>query len=207
VGDYSVPLALRFSSGGKGIRDRLEREHLELVGALEKASPKLSAHFGKYDGIFARLCLIWHCIDHADAVMPPQEISEGTAERVAQFMADFIRPSAIAFYAGLLGMSAGHEDLVSLASWIVAKRLGEVKARDAQSSSQSFRAMSAEEFRLLCERLESFGWLERGEPGPKSITPRWIVNPRVHALFSQRAEQEVERRSKAREALTAALNV
>jgi hypothetical protein len=196
---------VHFSPAAKAIRERLEREHLDLVTALETASPKLSAHFGKYDGLFARLALLWTCIEHADATMPPAEISEDVAARVAQFMADFIRPSAIAFYAGLLGMSAGHEELVALAALIVAKGLTEVKARDAQRSTQSFRAMAADEFRLICERLEAFGWLERGEPGPKSNTPRWIVNPRVHSMFADRAAEEGKRRKAAREALKTAI--
>lgn len=196
---------LHFSSGAKAIRDRLEQEHLDLVTALEFVSPKLASHFGKYDGIFARLCLLWHCIESAGDVVPPDEVSERTAARVAQFMEQFLRPSAIAFYAGMLGMSAGHEDLLALASWIVAKGLDEVKARDAQRSTQSFRAMTADQFRLLCEKLEAFGWLEKGEPGPNSNTPRWVVNPRVHEHFSDRAKREQKRRAAAREALGKAL--
>jgi len=137
--------------------------------------------------------------------MPPPEISRDTAERVAKFMAEFIRPSAIAFYAGLLGMSAGHEDLMALAAYIVAKGLDEVKARDAQSSGQAFRHVTADQFRLLCEKLEAFGWLERGEPAPKSALPRWIVNPRVHDKFADKARQEQARRNTAREALNSAL--
>ncbi|QGN54627.1 hypothetical protein [Novosphingobium sp. Gsoil 351] len=85
------------------VRERLEVEHLALVEALETVSPKLAAHYGKFDGLFARLCLLWLCIDNADAIHPPAEISLPTAERVAKFMETFIRPSAVAFYAGMLG--------------------------------------------------------------------------------------------------------
>jgi hypothetical protein len=202
-GEKIVPV--QFDSGARAIREQLEREHLGLVEALETVSPKLASHFGKYDGIFARLCLLWHCIENADSVMPPAAICEDTAQRVDRFMAEFIRPRAIAFYAGLLGMSAGHEDLVALASWIVAKGLGEVKTRDAQSSTQSFRSMTAEQFRLLCEKLEAFGWLSRGEPPRNSTVTRWIVNPRVHVLYCERGRLEEERRKAAREALGYAL--
>jgi hypothetical protein len=202
---HSVPI--RFDDRARAIREQLEVEHLALVEALETVSPKLAAHYGKFDGLFARLCLLWQCIENAAAIHPPGEIPASTAERVAKFMETFIRPSAVAFYAGMLGLSAGHEDLIALASWIVAKGLPEVKARDAQSSTQSLRHLTAEEVRTLCEKMESFGWLERGEPAPKSNTPRWIVNPRVHELFGERAGQEQERRTRAREALRDALQV
>lgn len=198
-------VVLHFSDGARAIRDRLEREHLTLAMALETTSPKLSAHYGKYDGIFARLCLIWHCIEHAFEALP-QEISEETAERVATFMAEFVRPSAIAFYAGTLGMSAGHEELVALASWIVAKGIGEVAARDVtRLSGQSLKHVTADQFRLMAEKMEAFGWLEKREPKPKSNTPRWVVNPRVHEMFADRAEAEMARRDAAREALRNAI--
>lgn len=196
---HDSPLA--FSSGAKVIRERLEQEHLDLVESLETVSPKLAAHFGKYDGIFARLCLTWHCIERHEGMIPPAEISQDTAQRVANFMADFIRPAAIAFYAGLLGMSAGHEDLLALASYIVSKKLTEVKPRDAQGSTKSLRSLTAEQIRTLCEKLESFGWLSRQEPGPKSATWRWVVNPRVHIVFTAQAAIETERRERARQIL------
>lgn len=203
--DKMGAVPVRFDDRARGVRERLEVEHLALVEALETVSPKLAAHYGKFDGLFARLCLLWHCIDNADTIHPPAEISLPTAERVAKFMEQFIRPSAVAFYAGMLGISAGHEELVALAAWIVAKGLDEVGARDAQRSTQSLRHLTADEVRTLCEKLESFGWLERGEPAPKSNTPRWIVNPRVHEQFGDRAAVEQERREAAREALRDAL--
>ena len=203
-GDEGKPAPLTFDARARAIRETLEQEHLDLVRALETVSPKLASHFGKYDGLFARLCLLWHCIE-SDGPMPSNEIGATVAERVAQFMAEYLRPSAIAFYAGMLGMSAGHEELIALASFIVARSLTEVKARDAQRSTQSFRALTADQFRLICEKLEAFGWLEKREPGPKSVTPVWAVNPRVHDLFAERAGQEQERRAAAREALRCAL--
>lgn len=195
---------LHFSDGARAIRDRLEREHLDLSMALEIVSPKLAAHYGKYDGMFARLCVIWHCIEHAFEALP-QEVSEATASRVAAFMQEFIRPSAVAFYAGVLGMSAGHEDLVSIAALIVAKGMDEVASRDVSRAGQTLKHVTAEHFRLIAEKMESFGWLQKGEPKPKSSTPRWIVNPRVHDMFADRAASEMERRDAARNVLRTAL--
>lgn len=205
LADYTNPQPVHLSSEARDIREKLEREHLQLVEALETVNPKLASHFGKYDGLFARLVLLWHCIEHSDATSLPVEISGDTALRVEKFMAEFIRPSAIAFYAGLLGMSAGHEDVMALAALIVARGLEEVTARDVQRAGQLLRHYTADACRLLFEKLEAFGWLFRCEPGAKSNKPRWIVNPRVHALFADRGKEEAERRQSAKEALANAL--
>ena len=74
-----------------------------------------------------------------------------------------------------------------------------MKARDVQASSQSFRHVTADEVRQLCEKLEAFGWGGWVDPGPKSNKPRFVVNPRVHALFAERGAAEAERRAQARE--------
>lgn len=190
---------LRLDEAARAIRERLEAEHLNLAQSLETVSPKMAAHFGKHDGLFARLCVLWHCIEHNHGGRVPETISGNTADRVAQFMVRFIRPSAVAFYAGLLGMSAGHDRLLDLAAWILAANVEEVKARDVQASGQAFRHVTADEVRLLCEKLEAFGWGKWADPAMKSNKPRFLVNPRVHFLFAERGRAEAERRAKARE--------
>ena len=190
---------LMLDGSARSIRERLEGEHLDLARSLESVSPKMAAHFGKHDGLFARLCVLWHCIEHGRGGLVSQTISGATAERVAEFMVRFLRPSAVAFYAGLLGLSAGHERLLALAAWIIAAKVDEVKARDVQASSQSFRHVTADEVRQLCEKLEAFGWGGWFDPGPKSNKPRFVVNPRVHTLFAERGAAETERRARARE--------
>lgn len=190
---------LRFDEAARAVRERLEAEHLNLAASLETVSPKMAAHFGKHDGLFARLCVLWHCIENNHGGRVPETISGDTAERVAQFMVRFIRPSAVAFYAGLLGMSAGHDRLLDLAAWILAAKVDEVKARDVQRSGQTFRHVTADEVRVLCEKLEAFGWGNWGEPGEKSNRRPFVVNPRVHSIFAERGAAEAERRAKCRE--------
>lgn len=197
---------LKFSSGARSVRERLEEEHQQLVQSLEIVSPKLAAHFGKYEGIFARLCVTWHCIENAEQLYPPVEIGTDTAERVAEFMEKFLRPSAIAFYVGMLGLSDGHELLLGIASYIVAKELTEVDARTIQRSTRSLKSFTADDARRLCERLEGFGWVEQIDPKARSNTPRWRVIPAVHTMFAERGRQESERRKRAQEAIRNALS-
>lgn len=202
AGNLSEPAPIRFGDGAVAIRETLEHEHVELVEALESVSPKLAAHFGKFDGLFARLCLLWHCVESGGELAP--EISADTAQRVAVFMETFVRPSAIAFYAGLLGMHAGHEKMLELASLVVARGWDEFTARDVQRAGQSFKGEGAEVERL-CTKLDAFGWLDLIPPPAKGSAPRWRVNPAVHTLFAERGRAEAERRDKARRAIEASL--
>lgn len=204
AGNLSAPLPLTFASGARAVRERLEVEHSTMIHALEMVSPKLAAHFGKLDGIFARLCVLWHCVEHPDGELPV-EIGEDVAERVSRFMEEFLRPNAVAFYAGLLGMSAGHEDLMALAAFIVSDGLSEISAREVQRSTRALRHVTADDARRLCEKLESFGWLHPMTGNTKGGTTRWRVTPEVHTMFAERGRQETERRAAARAAIADAL--
>lgn len=201
IGDEGL---LHFSEEGHAIRRRLEERHLEMVGA-EVISPKLGAHFGKYDGIFARLCVLWHCIEHVGAHRLPNVVSGETAERVATFLHQFIVPSAVAFYTGTLGLSDDHDRLIELASFILAHRLETVQHRDCQRATANLKALTAEETKRLFEKLESFAWVEPTDPPRNSKTPRWRVNPAVHDLFAERGRMEKARRDKARAAIQSVL--
>jgi hypothetical protein len=195
---------LHFSEDGQSVRRRLEARHLEMVGT-EIISPKLGAHFGKYDGIFARLCVLWHCIEHIDTHRLPDLVSGETAERVAAFLHQYIVPSAVAFYTGTLGLSDDHDRLIELASFILAHRLETVQHRDCQRATATLKALTAEDTKRLFEKLESFAWVESTEPAVKSRTPRWRVNPAVHDLFADRGRTEKARRDAARAAIASVL--
>jgi hypothetical protein len=54
---------LTFDSDAMDLRQKLEARHLELMG-FESINKKLASHIGKYDGLFVRLCVIWHCIEN-----------------------------------------------------------------------------------------------------------------------------------------------
>lgn len=195
---------LVFSAEAQAIRVRLEERHREMAGA-EIISPKLGAHFGKYDGLFARLCVLWHCVEHVTARPMPAIVSLNTATRVEAFLHRYIVPSAIAFYTGVLGLSDDHDTLLELASYILAHQLEMVQHRDCQRASKGLRGLESEQSRRLFDKLESFGWLEQAEPAQRSRTPRWRVNPAAHAVFAERGAKEKARRDAARAAIRGAL--
>lgn len=191
---------LVFDEGAHATRRRLEAEHLRLQSS-EAINRKLAAHVGKYDGLFARLCLVWHCVEHAGGPLP-LAVTENTAERVAAFLHGFLLPHAFAFYAGTLGLSDDHDRLTAIASYILAHRLERVTNRDVQRGDRAMRKLAEHDVRPLLEQLAALGWLEM-VPGPRPTQPpHWLVNPAVHARFAERAAAEAAKRAEARSVMS-----
>jgi hypothetical protein len=195
--DHERPgTALEFDDAALAIREALERKHLDLM-AYEVINKKLAAHIGKYDGLFGRLCLLWHCIEGAEGLT----VTEHTARRVAAFMLRFLLPHATAFYAGMLTLSDDHDRLTNVAGYILAKKLTHITNRDVQRGSRAMRGLERQEIERIFEQLEALGWLTRVGEQRWSTPPRWRVNAEVHRLFAERAEREATERAKEREML------
>jgi hypothetical protein len=192
-----MPVTLRFSEAAQAIRYKLEQKHLELQ-SCEAINRKLAAHIGKYDGLFARLCIVWHCVENVGADLP-SEITAITAERVCQFLHSFLLPHAIAFYAGVLGLSDDHDRLSAVAGYILAHGLEKITNRDVQRGDRTMRGLARRDTEAIFDQLDALGWISR-TPGPRpSDPPHWIVNPECHIRFRERAEKEAVRRQKDRE--------
>ena len=192
------PAPYQFSDAALALREELERKHLELM-SCEVINRKLAAHIGKYDGLFARLCLLWHMIEGAPGLV----IEEPTALRVARFMHEFLLPHAFAFYAGILGLSDDHERLTAVAGYILAHKLDRVTNRDIQRGDRTMRGLTRFETEKVFEQLDAFGWVSRVPGRRPTDPPHWIVNPDVHRLFAERAKQEAAKRARDRAELSA----
>ena len=199
---------LEFDDGAQQIRRDLEAKHLELQ-SLETINRKLASHIGKYDGLFARLCVVWHCIEHvADGIMcgAPDDaasdlsetVSEATASRVADFLHRFLLAHAMAFYGGALGLSDDHDRLTAIAGHILTHRLDRITNRDVQRGDRTMRGLKDHEIRPLLEQLDALGWLDRIDGPRPSSPPHWRVNPAVHERFADRAAREADRRKAVR---------
>jgi Protein of unknown function (DUF3987)/Primase C terminal 2 (PriCT-2) len=187
---------LHFDDGAQTIRQDLERKHLDLQGC-ETINKKLSAHIGKYNGIFARLCVVWHCVENSRGGCPGV-ISAATARRVATFLHAFLLPHALAFYAGVLGLSDDHDRLTAIAGHILAHKLERITNRDVQRGDRTMRKLERRDIERIFDQLDAFGWITR-TPGFRPSDPaHWIVNPAVHQKFANRAKDEAERRRRER---------
>jgi hypothetical protein len=192
---------LRFNDGAQAYRQELERKHLELCQSFETINRKLAAHIGKYIGMFARLCIIWHCVESQRGQLPAL-ISEGTARRVVGFLHGFLLPHALAFYAGVLGLSNAHDRLTAVAGYILAHRLDRITNRDIQHGNRTMRGLDRREIESVFDQLEALGWIDR-IPGPKpTAPPHCIVNPAVHVKFAARAAAEATRRARDRKMIS-----
>jgi hypothetical protein len=132
----AVPL--QFDDGAQAIRADLEEKHWALT-KVETINKKLAAHIGKLDGLFARLCVIWHCVEHAEAAELPVLVTEETARRVASFLHRYLLRHAFAFYGRVLGLSDDHDQLTAVAGYILARRLETVTTRDVTRGKRSMR--------------------------------------------------------------------
>jgi hypothetical protein len=190
--------ALRFDDGAQRIRRELEERHQELK-TCEAVNRKLAAHIGKYDGLFARLALLFHCIEHAAQGQPPAVIAEETASRAARLLHDFLLKHAASFYAAL-GLSDDHARLTAIAGYILAHKLSVLTPRDVQRGDRTMRGLTRPEIVRVMEQLEALGWVEAEEASSARVNaaPRWTVVAKVHELFGERAAHERTRREQAR---------
>ena len=97
----------------------MEVEHYERTRSWEPINKKMASAFGKQDGFFAELCVIWHAVENAGQNPLPEIVTEDTARRVATFMREFLRPHLVAFYTGLLDLSDEHDRLKAIAGYIL----------------------------------------------------------------------------------------
>jgi hypothetical protein len=195
---------IQFIDAAMEIRTELESKHLELT-LYETINKKLAAHIGKYDGIFARLCLIWHCVECVEKREEPGLIDAAQAQRVADFLHGFLLPHAVAFYTSIFGLSDEHDRLTAVAGYILAHKLKVLTNRDIQRGDRTMRNLKKYDVENVFHQLDALGWVNRMAGIRPTDPPRWAVNPEVHRLFQERAAQEAERRHREREAIAAFL--
>ena len=184
------------------IREEMECKHHDELPAIELVNKKLAAHFGKYDGIFARLCLLWHCIENP-AGSPLLQIGAARARRVADFLSRFLARHAIAFYANVYGLSDDHDRLTAVAGYILAHKVERLTNRVVQRGDRTMRGLKRHDIENICHQLDALGWVTEAQRKRSNDAPRWDVNPEVHRIFQGRAKQETERRQRWREIIGA----
>ena len=111
-------------------------------------------------------------------------VTERTAQRVADFLHQFLLPHALAFYSGVLGLSDDHDRLEAIAGYILTHKLTRVTNRDIQRGDRTMRGLKEHETRPLLEQLSALGWLKREDAPRPSLPPHWRVNPAVHEKFT-----------------------
>ena len=161
---------------------------------------KLQSHYGKYEGLYGRLCVVMHCIEHAMDEYLPTQISHTTAARVARLIIEYIKPSAEAFHSDILGLGDTHETIQKIARMILARGLTEISPRDVQRSTKALRKLSSFEIAPILQTMEAMGWLGQ-LPQQRLNSLKYAVNPAVHEVFAAEAEEEKRRYEEAKAAV------
>ncbi|MET4721138.1 hypothetical protein ABIF63_005244 [Bradyrhizobium japonicum] len=198
-----VEVPLQFDDAAQDLRSSLAQKYFKMQCAWEAVNKKLASHLGKYDGLFARLCIVFHCIE-SDGARPASVIKEDTASRAAAFLEKFLFPHAVAFYVDILGLSDRHDMVLAAAGFILAHKLETISVRDVRRGDRIMRGMDVDQAQAVLEQLDAFGWLEPVQTGRRdSVT--WRVLPSVHKLFADRAEAEKARREEVRRIISGSL--
>lgn len=192
------------------------------VQKLPTLNPGLRDHLSKWDGLWARLCLVLHLIKFADGqgnrdepiadvmsengssvITKARKVSKETAEQARDMLVKFFLPEAVRIYTEVLSS----DDHMQHARWIAGHLLAHgVKEITVYQIGRVYRPL-AKDHRLLEEAMRALtlmGWVwsKKGSDGKAigSVDFRrsaWMVNPRVHEIFADRAKAEKSRRAKA----------
>jgi hypothetical protein len=165
------------------------------------ASPQLQSAFGKWSGLFARLCLVFHLVEVAAARAqgergpPTDTISPETAARVRCYMREILAPMLLRADS-IMFASNQTAHAAWIASYIIANGRTRIAARDIVQSYRPLRAPEQREtLESTMDSLCTFGWLRPEPPRGGSVRPTaWRVNLDVHIRFAERAEAERSRR-------------
>jgi hypothetical protein len=170
------------------------------VAVLPTTSDAMRGALAKFDGLFARLLLLYHVAEHD---RPPAIVSGDTARRVARLMVLYLLPQVARLYAELVGDEGGrHARWV--AGHVLARRLEHISARDIGRAYRELRDDAAA-IGAAMDTLTLAGWVvPADDQRPGSPLRRWRVLPAVHRLFGARAAAERERRARERERIAEA---
>jgi hypothetical protein len=188
-------------------------EHREAIDELARnmtampdISTRLQSAFGKWPGLFARLCLTFHLIEVADAraggdVGPPLDVvPASTAERVARYMRRVLLPHLLRADALMFAtVQSGHAKWI--AGYILAHQLDCITVRDVMRAYFALRPPEArDELHSVMASLVNIGWLDPEPPrNPLTLVSAWRVNPLVHKMFADRAGRERQERRQRQE--------
>lgn len=178
---------LRMSSEAATIRENL-MELVEILRIMPTTPDGLVDHLGKYDGLFARLCVVYHLCGYAGADEISDEISRQTAQAVRNLMVRFFLPEAARIFGEVVVRPDKHSYARWLAGYILSSGRPRITLRDIGRAYRPLRDKQADA-RAVMAVLEKLGWARSSGDDP-AFVKEWAVNPFVHEIFAERARQE-----------------
>lgn len=187
-------IVIKLSGDAQTERGKIQ-EVVDAVSVLPDMSPGLLSHLGKWSGLFARLLLTFHVAECASSGRRPDEPVPGmVAQRVRRFMLHFLLPNAIRFFHSTLGGADHIAHSRWLAGYILARGSTKLTKREIGRAYRDLRQDYQAILRAMAV-LDLAAWVTPEDRGNGKPPERWIVNPRVHELYGERARIEAERRA------------
>ena len=179
------------------IRSELLRWQYALMQSESGNEGYVSA-IGKLEGIFPRLCLVYHAIACADARQPQvtPEISPDTAVKVRDLIKEVLVKHMSKFYVDLSLASTHLAPSRSICGLILAQGIETLTRRHVARYWAGWRKCSATQQRDIMQGLVDAAWIR-----PVSPTA-WRVNPAAHAVFPERAAKAKAERAEAHRKLS-----
>ena len=159
---------------------------------------------GKWEGVSARLILVYHCIDCASIGKHPESlpVSAATAQAAMAYLMLHLLPHAVSFYEDGLGQSESQAICKLIADAIVAQGMPELTTRWlAQYGPNKWRTAGEDKQRQVLMRLTELGWI-RAINMSENVTrrpTRYAVNPNVHTLCAMHKAEAMKRIEQQRE--------
>ena len=187
----------------------IRRRLFRLVERIE-ADPILPAPLkeatSKWRGLLARLSLVFHCVELAEAKLAGSRpdpstmrtLKPATVEKACNFIMRIVVPSTFRFHTEIGSSGASETHARWIAGYILSRELEDITARDIGRAYGEIRGKSVE-IAAAMALLDHAGWVRPNILKAKGSA--WAINPQVHPAFANQAAAEKARRDAARERL------
>lgn len=173
------------------------------VGSLTWLPSHLRNAAPKWEGLHARLTLLYHAIDLAERQIAGEHLDwrakASAGVEAARLAGDFIKhvvwPHARRFYCEILNAaSPENDDARWLSDHMLARadlyqERGRIERRDIVMQYQ-FKGKTREHVDRVMRTLADWCWVR-----PGATDARWDINPKIWPTFAERAEAEQRRRA------------
>jgi len=197
---------VRLSPDAAALYAAEERRLRVLTESAEAVSEGFAAHVAKHAGMLARVALTFHAA--SDELMakdgsPGHPCTAQLSATTMQLAIRFMRRAyqhAYVIYGECLGAGSPMDLARAMARSILADQKESFNRREITHHCKAWRGATEWQRKAALSSLEDLGWIE-GDVVPQLRGGRWLVNPRVHALFASEAEAARERRKQVRDAI------
>ena len=191
----------------------IRRRLFRLVERIE-VDPSLPAPLkeatSKWRGLLARLSLLFHCVELAEAKhagerpdpVTMRTLKASTVEKACNFIMRIVVPSTFRFHTEIGSTGASETHARWIAGYLLSSKLESITARDVGRAYRDVRGKPAEIVAAM-DTLDHAGWVQQ-QPGKPRETA-WLINPRIHHVFAAQAAAEKARRDEVREQVRASI--